>query len=112
MPYFNVKLDSKLSMKFQSKIIQMYGNIRGNQNKAFVKAITSWVKNGPGLITPFTDLDKGICKECGESFPMKEMRLVGNHHQDNKHTLDLWCYECLYEFSEGECSTAWLEAGN
>jgi len=43
MPWFNVELDEELSKEFKSKVIQTYGQLRGNANKAFVEAIADWV---------------------------------------------------------------------
>jgi len=43
MPWFNVELDEELSKAFKSKVIQKYGQLRGNAKKAFTEAITDWV---------------------------------------------------------------------
>ena len=44
MPWFNVELNEELSKQFKSKVIQEYGQLRGNANKAFIEAVTDWVK--------------------------------------------------------------------
>jgi len=44
MPWFNIELDEELSRDFKSKVIQKYGKLRGNLEKAFTEAVEDWVK--------------------------------------------------------------------
>jgi len=41
---FNVEVDDELAKEFKMKIIEKYGTLRGNINKAFEEAIKSWIK--------------------------------------------------------------------
>ena len=44
MAKFNVEVDDELAKEFKMKIIEKYGTLRGNINKAFEEAIKSWIK--------------------------------------------------------------------
>lgn len=44
MPWFNVELKEELSRKFKTKVIHIYGQLRGNTKKAFTEAIEDWVE--------------------------------------------------------------------
>ncbi len=70
----------------------------------------------PRIIGRFPRGEKGVCSECGETFPLREMGLVAlTHDYDSRghpqttQKFDLYCYDCFYDMSDGHIE-AWTEA--
>lgn len=65
----------------------------------------------PRIIGRFPRENKGICAECGETFPLREMGLVASTSLDHSIMMgfDLFCYDCFDVMSDGD-SGAWMEA--
>jgi len=67
----------------------------------------------PRIIGRFPGEERGVCVECGETFPLREMGLVASTSHDHRIMLgfDLYCYDCFYDMSDGDIE-AWTEAEN